>query len=181
MKKLFRKNQIIITGLAMLIAVAGYVKYADEGAETGKLTTNSSKQAEEEKGEEPGDAIMVNASTSMDVMINAKLQREQIRAENKEQLMEIVNNVDLTEDEKKSAVDKVVELTEVSEKELAAETSIMAKGIEDVVVNMLDGNAEIIIGAESLDDATRIQIEDIVKRTFDIQTSNITISLVSDK
>ncbi len=181
MKKLFRKNQIIITGLAMLIAVAGYLKYADEGAASGKLTADASRKVEDETGNEPGEAIMVNADTSLDIMINAKLQREQVRAENKEQLMEIVNNVDLTEAEKKSAVDKVVELAEISEKELAAETSIMAKGVKEVVVNMLNDNVEVIVGAETLDDATRIQIEDIVKRTFEVGASNMTISLVSEK
>ena len=177
MKRLFKKNQIIVTGLAALIAVAGYLKYADNEADTGMVADN----AIENEDEEPGDAIMVSAGTSMDLMINAKLQREQIRAENKEALMEIVNNEALTEEEKKSAVDKVVELADASEKELAAETLIMAKGIDDVVVNMVDGNVEVILGAETLDDATRVQIEDIVKRKFEIQSSNITITLVSDK
>ncbi len=177
MKKIFRKNQIIVTGLAMLIAVAGYLKYADDNANTGIVADKKTAQEEEE----PGEAIMVSANTSMDVMINAKLQREQVRAENKQDLMEILNNEELSEEEKKSAVDKVVELTDISEKELAAETLIMAKGIEDVVVNMIDGNVEVIIGAESLDDATRIQIEDIVKRKFEISSNNITITLVSDK
>ncbi len=177
MKKIFRKNQIIITALAVLIAIAGYLKYANEGSEKGIETAGNNIQEEEE----PGDAIMVSANTSLDIMINAKLQREQVRAQNKEDLMEIVNNAELSEEEKKSAVDKVAELTDISEKELAAETLIMSKGIDNVIVNMVDGNVEVIIGAETLDDTTKVQIEDIVKRKFEVESENITISLVSDK
>ena len=177
MKRIFRKNQIIITAMAMLIAIAGYLKYANEEADKGIETADNNINSEEE----PGDAIMVSANTSADIMINAKLQREQVRAQSKEDLMEIVNNIELSEEEKKSAVDKVAELTDISEKELAAETLIMSKGIENVIVNMVDGNVEVIIVAESLDNATKIQIEDIVKRKFEVEGENITISLVNDE
>ncbi len=174
MKRMFRKNQIIITALAVLIAIAGYLKYADNEGNAGMQMANN----EAETGDEPGDAIMVSANTVMDSMINAKLQREQLRAQNKEELMNIVNNVSLTEEEKKSAVDRIVELNDVAEKELAAETLIMSKGIENVVVNMVDENVEVIIGEKSLDDATKVQIEDIIKRKFEVESANIIISLV---
>lgn len=176
MKKIFRKNQIIITALAVLIAIAGYLKYADAGDKAGIETADNGT-----KKEEPGDAIMVSSNTAMDIIINAKLQREQVRAQSKEELMKIVDNVELSENEKKAAVDKVVELTDVAEKELAAETLIMSKGIDNVVVNMVEGNVEVIVGVESLDNATKIQIEDIVKRKFEVEGENIIISLVSKK
>lgn len=177
MKKIFRKNQIIITALAVLIAIAGYLKYADEGMDAGTMTANNEKSSEEE----PGDAIMVSNNTTSDVMINAKIQREQVRAQNKEELMEIINNVDLTEAQKQDAVNKVAELTDISEKELAAETLIMSKGLQDVIVNMVDGNVEVIVAAQSLDNSTKIQIEDVVKRKFEVTADKITISLVGEK
>ena len=177
MNKVFRKNQIIITALAVLIAVAGYLKYSDKGIQNDNVNGTETANNEETDGE-PGDAIMVSNKTNADIMINAKLQREQIRAQNKEELMKIVNNVSLSEDEKKSAVDKIAEISDVSEKELAAETLIMSKGIEDVIVNMIDGNVEVIIGEKSLDDGTRVQVEDIIKRKFGVETSGITISLM---
>lgn len=176
MKRMFRKNQIIITALAVLIAIAGYLKYAGDGGNTGLKVANN----EVETGDEPGDAIMVSTNTAMDTMINAKLQREQIRAQSKDELMAIVNNVELTEVEKQSAVEKIVELNDIAEKELAAETLIMSKGIENVVVNMIDENVEVILGMESLEPATKVQVEDIVKRKFDVESANITISLVKD-
>ena len=36
MKKIFKKNQIIVTMLAVLIAVAGYLNYADHKADSGE-------------------------------------------------------------------------------------------------------------------------------------------------
>lgn len=178
MKKVFKKNQLIITAMAVLIAVAGYLKYADAGKDIGVET--SGKDVEGETND-PGEAILVSNQNILDFVINAKLQREQLRAGSKEELMEVVNNINLSEEEKKSAVDKMVEITEISEKELAAETLIMSKGYENVVVNYVEGKAEVIIGAETLEDVVKTQIEDIVKRKLEVEAENITITLVNSK
>ena len=36
MKKIFKKNQIIITALAIMIAAAGYINYSDSGLQLGE-------------------------------------------------------------------------------------------------------------------------------------------------
>ena len=42
MKRLFRKNQIIITSLAIMIVIAGYLNFtADQTGETGSSGRNS--------------------------------------------------------------------------------------------------------------------------------------------
>ena len=38
LKKIFRKNQIIITALALMIAVAGYINYSDNIRNRNKST-----------------------------------------------------------------------------------------------------------------------------------------------
>ena len=37
MKKIFRKNQLVITALALMIAVAGYFSYMNNNMDDGKL------------------------------------------------------------------------------------------------------------------------------------------------
>lgn len=39
MKKIFRKNQLVITALALMIAVAGYFSYMNNNMDDGKLQT----------------------------------------------------------------------------------------------------------------------------------------------
>ena len=40
MKKIFKKNQVIITALAIMIAVAGYINYSDSQFGTSKEKKN---------------------------------------------------------------------------------------------------------------------------------------------
>ena len=92
--------------------------------------------------------------------------------------MEIINSTGLTDEQKQAAVDSMVRMTEVAEKEAAAEILLEAKGFTDVVVS-INGNAvDVVVNAGTLDEAMRAQIEDIVKRKTDIEPENIIISTV---
>ena len=197
MKKIVKKNQIIITALAALIAVAGYLNHIENSekalkntnGETETTTENSEDEMDDAESKdiesndvdmksEPGEAVFVSASGNVDFVVEAKLLREQTRANNKEMLMEIVNNTALTENERKQAVDKVAEITDKQEREMAAETLIMAKGFENAVVTITDDEVDVMIVADELDDAKRAQIEEIVKNKTNMSTDKITITTV---
>ena len=45
MKKIFRKNQLVITALALMIAVAGYFSYMNNNMEDGQVTAEASADA----------------------------------------------------------------------------------------------------------------------------------------
>lgn len=49
-------------------------------------------------------------------MAQARIDREQIRSQNKDTLNEIINNTNLSETERQSAVQSMVEMTELVEK-----------------------------------------------------------------
>ena len=70
----------------------------------------------------------------------------------------------LTEAAKQQAIQDMIDLTEVSEKENAAETLLMAKGFSDPVVSITKDKVDVVINAPSITDPQRAQIEDIVKR-----------------
>ena len=216
--KLFRKNQIVITALAGLIAVAGYLNHVEKTEQDGVLagakvskeasedgtnagtedtTTTKVEQAETsakdvaagvqdiesneiEMEGEPGEAVLVNAAGTVDFIVEAKLAREEIRANSKETLMEIVNNESLSEEEKSSAVEKIVELTENAEKESAAESMIQAKGYKNVAVTISEDGVDVMIVADSLDNAARAQIEEIVKSKAGVSADQIAIPAVKN-
>ncbi|MDO5346192.1 MAG: SpoIIIAH-like family protein [Lachnospiraceae bacterium] len=216
MKRIFKKNQVIITVLAVMIAVAGYLNYsgrllekeADQmtaGENTVLLTAEndtagqegtgtyvdvisldgdgseevSAGDAVEENvgtGEAPGEAVLASVSAGDTLIAEAKLNREQIRAKNKETLLEVINNENISEDQKTAAAANMATMADLAEREAAAELLLEAKGYTDAVVSITDGTVDVVVNLAELDEAQRAQIEDIVKRKTDVSGENIIIT-----
>ena len=233
MKKIFRKNQIIITALALMIAVAGYISYTranvadndaiqtagetndiSDGEQIGEIFTDTEDntqaasaadaQAEERSGpdtensgagseaqteadggnaeeiQNPGETVQTSAQAqSLAFASEVKLNREQVRSKNKETLMEIINNTSIAEAQKQDAIDSMIQMTDVAEKENAAEILLEAKGFSDVVVSITDNEADVVLNMGDVTDAKRAQVEDIVKRKTGISAENIVITPLS--
>ena len=263
-KKLFRRNQIIITTLAVMIAAAGYLNYAgkqemasgtdvyeagvtdisdedilaenqaltgdpgnyqeiasldndpsdeslaaqdtdgsgsaaasnqegvagdaaadtanaadNSAAEGGQLAANDAASSDTETGlENPGEAVLTSGMNVSDYIANVQLSREQVRAKNKETLMNLINNENIEEAAKQEAIQEMIDMTAISEKENAAETLLMAKGFSDPVVSITSGKVDVVINASSITDPQRAQIEDIVKRKTEVGAENIVITLM---
>ena len=160
MKRIFRRNQIIITTLAVMIAAAGYLNY-------------SSKK--EVAGAEVYEAGMMDISDS-DI-----LAENQAKSGVDDGSLTEIASLDGDGEEKLpdgNEVAAVPESAEVSEKENAAETLLKAKGFVDPVVSITDGKADVVVNAASLTDQERAQIEDIVKRKTEIGADGIVITLL---
>lgn len=247
MKNMFKRNQIMITALAIMIAVAGYLNFAgakigeeemvsagaadtgddmaalldlsdediasdilsldsddeglavenyldmdmqvadsaevsivpdyiDEGAaEEGAEVAAGSQDVEVQDGEVPGEAVYTSSS-GVSSLSGARLLKEQTRAKNKETLLEIINNANITEEQKQEAVNNMISLTDVAERETAAEILLEAKGFLDAVVTITGDSADVVVGVASLTDAQCAQIEDIVSRKAEIAAENIVIN-----
>ena len=254
-RKLFRRNQIIITTLAVMIAAAGYLNYAgkrdleagsrlsqagslelseedlmaenlaaqsetvsdilsldndpadEEAAEAkpdetslalgdngtggeastqeGELSGNSTdtgntgESADPAGYENPGEAVLTSGMSVADYIAGVQLSREQIRAKNKETLMSLINSTNIDEAAKQQAIQDMIRITEISEKENAAETLLMAKGFADPVVSITDDKVDVVIHASSITDPQRAQIEDIVKRKAEVGADQIIITLLN--
>lgn len=263
MKSLLKKNQLMITSLAIMLAIAGYLQFAGNNLEgeyvqvedglaevSGTMTDISDEdilnagleeiESMDEDGvvitenylsddisvidvpalsdvsqnaaETPGEAVFTGAvgttgettgadaveiagtgvadaenivssgvaatTANVAVLSEAKLLKEQTRAKNKETLLDIINSEGLTDTQKQSAVDNMVQMTAVAEKELAAEILLEAKGFADVIVSINGDCADVVVNTTQLTDIQRAQIEDIVKRKAEIPAENIIISTV---
>jgi stage III sporulation protein AH len=133
----------------------------------------------ETDAEIPGEAVFTSSS-SLDTLSGAKLLKEQVRAKNKETLLEIINNVNISDEQKQEAIDGMIALTDIAEKETAAEILLEAKGFDDVVVSIMDGKVDVVVEAAELTEAQRAQIEDIVVRKTGISAENIVISTTTE-
>lgn len=217
MKKIAKKNQIVIATLAVMIAAAGYMNYSgklfpnktktqetnselankellDISDEDTSVSSGDMKSQEGDSGSgadsnagstddgsvdgTPGEAVLTNGSVSS-VVSQAKVSREQVRSKNKETLQNIIDNKNLSAEEKEKAVNQMVQMTETAEKESAAESLLAAKGFHNSVVSITDDQADVIVGASELSDANRAQIEDIVTRKTGVAAQNIVINPVN--
>ena len=205
MKRIFRKNQVIIGALAVMIAVAGYLNYSgrifgssadaaqtsgelankelldiseDDLTETsGDIVSQDSEAADGTVEGTPGEAVLTSGDASA-VVAEAKVTREQVRAKNKESLMEIIDNENLSDAQKEDAVNQMIAMTDLAEKEAAAETLLSSKGFSETVVSLTADSADVVVNASELSDANRAQIEDIISRKTGIAAENIVITPV---
>ena len=200
MKRIFRRNQVIITTLAIMIAAAGYLNYSakkevagaevyeagmmeisDEdifaenqalnGVDDGTLKEIASLDGDGEENiqdgsgapasaagesaepvqaeaagsetaaagmENPGEAVLTNGTSVAEYIAGVQLNREQIRAKNKETLMQLINSDQIPDTEKQAAIQNMIQMTEIAEKENAAETLLKAKGFVDPVVSITE-------------------------------------------
>lgn len=222
MKNIMKKNQLMISALAIMVAIAGYLQFA--GSEPAKeastdatgivqegmvldedytedivsldtdyitieenyldtdmaLTDETLEMADyttPNDGEVPGEAIFTSG-TGVEVLYDAKMLKEQTRAKNKETLLEVINSAQLGDDQKQNAVSGIVTMTEIAEKEAAAEILLEAKGFTDAVVSMNSGACDVVVNAIDLSESQRAQIEDIVCRKTGVSPENMIISTV---
>ena len=130
-------------------------------------------------GEIPGEAVFTSTDGVM-LLADAKLLKEQTRAKNKETLLEIINSAGLTDEQKQTAVNSMIQMTDFAEKEAGAEILLEAKGFSDVVVSISSTGVDVVVNALELTDVQRAQIEDIVTRKTDVTPENIVISTVTE-
>lgn len=192
MKKIFKRNQLVITTLAVMIAAAGYLNFsgkdvsmvADQEAvesENGEVSDVSAPLSDtvEEKDKasesEIGEAVLTQANVNSYVA-NAKLSREQSHAKAKENLESIINNESLSKDQKQDAIDQMARLSDRIEKQTSAEELLGAKGFLNSVVTMNDDTVDVLVTNQDLSQVSKAQIEDIVSRTCGYDLDQIVIS-----
>lgn len=209
-----KRNQVIVTALAVMVAVAGYLNFTESRASEGTKTamslneegdamallddfsvlpdTDPSEMAEgsmedldpitaevAEASTTTGDgaAVFVNADENAGTFFaEAKLDREQARAKQKDMLTEMMNNESIDGEQKAACADNMLELQQRIEKETAAEAMIESKGFKEAYVRIDDETVDVVVDKEELTDAEVAQIEDIVKRKTGFEADKIRIS-----
>jgi len=253
-KKIFKKNQMMIVALALMIAVAGYLNFAGKNIEEDEVASLDENTVVDENGvalldisdediasldseyvevndqytdivmdmegdlsafisetvdsadveaqlaeetagddvdaslaeggevaendtidEVPGEAVFTSTG-AINNLADARLLKEQTRARNKENLLEIINNETLTEAQKTDAINSMIALTDIAEREMSAEILLEAKGFENAVVSITGSSADVCVAVSELSEVQCAQIIDIVQRKTGISAENIVIS-----
>lgn len=202
---MIKRNQVVVTALAVMIAAAGYLNFQESRVSEGNRTalqlteegdvtalvdysalpddvdgTAELDPITAEAAETAGDgaAVFVSAGTadSASYFAEAKLDREQARAKQKDILNEMLDNQNISGEQKEKCTESMMELQERIEKETAAEAMIESKGFREAYVRMDDHTVDVVVDKETLTDAEVAQIEDIVKRKTGMDASGIRIT-----
>lgn len=195
-----KKNQVIITALVAMIGTAGYLNHVDNNTQAievvledsgdiaglipdydlyGDIIVHNTAEAEEDDETDAGTAVFVNNSSDTSYFVQAKLEREQARAKQKDILTEMINNENIEQAKKTEVADEMLKIQERIEKETASEAMIEAKGFDEVYVRIDDDTVDVVVNKEELSESEIAQIEDIIKRKTGASVDKIRISPIS--
>ena len=201
-----KRNQIIITALVVMIAVAGYLNHMD-GRTEGGLTYNEQNEIAALIPDEdfffadidfseigfsedhnpaiavsavaeagPGEAVFVTTTSESSFFVQARLNREQARSAEKSILTGLINNDNVEAEQRSQAANNMIDIQRRIERESAAESLIEAKGFTEVYVRIGENAVDVVVAKEVLTDAEVAQIEEIIKRKTGMETNQIHIS-----
>ncbi len=207
MRKIVKKNHIVIAALTVLLGVAGYINFSGnslnldddnttEATEAAMAYTNPDDIVSVELSmdemvqpehielnsdeEDIGEAVLTSTGTTVTNLVNVKLGREQSRSKIKENYLLIMNDENMDSEAIAKATDAYVKMNEDMEKETEAETVLSAKGYTGVVVSIGEESVDVIICTEELADDERAQIEDVVVRKTGCTVDDIVITTVKE-
>ncbi len=186
-----KANEVMLTDNSdiALVGDSNNVAVTDDNPEIAAAESTTSGSTSSEKNEEKttnfnkaeadsdaGAAVFVNSSTDTSYFVQAKLDREQSRAKQKDMLNEMLNNEKATSEQKNEATTAMLQIQKRIEKENAAEDMLKAKGFSEVYVRMDDDTVDVVVDKEKLTDAEIAQIEDTIKRKTGLPADKIRIT-----
>ena len=209
MKKILKKNQIIITALVVMVAIAGYLSMTDREELTmnghgdhNKAATESAADISEEdivldEDEETADAASGKAvSTSGQKVSNKENAGEAVlvsntvtgnyfeeaklsREQTRAKNKETLTNLVNNKNVTNAQKDKAMQ--QIMQMTEISENLLEAKGFSEAVVTILSDSVDVVVNADDLTESQIAQIEDIVKRKTECSADKIVISPVGKK
>jgi hypothetical protein len=190
----FKRKQIVVLALILMIVVAGYLQYSYKQGSTsadkdnGKLgdavyvdsqTNNDTEDVAENDLTKDKAVAKTDVSASKvanDFFAQAKIDKEMSRSKSNDSLKAISDDGNASEQARADAYDRMMELVEDSDKEMRIETLIKEKGFSDAIAIFADdGSIDIVVKTPSLTTAQTAQIADIVSRQGKVAIKDIHI------
>lgn len=166
---IFKRKQLTLVMLALLICFAGYLNFITGDAPDAKET------AEGYMGEAKLVGNMGEDAYKEDFFSSARLERESGRSKSIETFNAIINNENTDAASKETAQRGILEMADNTETETAIENLIKARGFEDAVCYINNSQANVVVKAESLDEAQVAVITEIVTEQTSIPPEKIKV------
>ncbi len=185
------RKQVVAVGLMLLIGTAGYLNWSFQN----DAVDPSVSVMYEEASKKLGEAKMVNAAPkhsveegvvsqekeNSDYFVKARLEREMKRSEATEMLSELLKTQNTDTEARENAEQQIHRMAEYTEKEVAAENMIRAKGFRDALVFMNDSFVSVAVESKGLNEVDAAQIRDVVISATNCTADQIRIVEIATK
>ncbi len=197
MKMKLKKGSIAIYVLALMLVTAGYWNYISKETQTletvsmgqSNQNTENTQNTVTNNDENLGDATLVNSNDVVtetnskteneddkdDYFEESKLSRDTMYSQTLETYQEILNNTNVSEEQKAIVTQEITELNKEKNAIMICENLITTKGFEDCVIFVNVDSISVIIKADELQTDEIAQIQNIVSREMSAEVENIHI------
>ena len=173
MKKIFKKKQLILAALVIMLAAAIYVNWQFNSNGTNDNVTSAADN-------NLGDAEYVGTNSaeiddSHPYFTSARKEREEARDEILDELEEIQKDLNNSDEAINAAINKQVEILGNIETEKNIESLIKAKGFKDCLAIVCEEGINVVLLSDALNDAEILQIQDVVLSQKKVSLDSIKI------
>ena len=203
MRSIFKKNQVIISVIALMLIAAGYMSYttntnneiaaaklkdAEEYANLGDAQLVSSPVANNEETNEEitnNETTQASNETTNEVVdtsagnsyfTESKLEREKMYSQMIESYQKILENTQVTDTQKEIAQNEVAKINKTKNAIMISENLIKNKDFSDVVIFVNGNSVNVVVKEKSLKTEQIAQIQNIITREIENDIENIHIS-----
>ena len=180
-----KRNQVVVTALAVMIAAAGYLNFT-ESRSSGDITDvdlNDPTSYEALLNDDGSIATIADDADTDGLEIalgiddTAEVYDDTGAAVYvSAQATEMINNTNVDDTKKQECADNLLEIQQRIEKETAAEAMIESKGFSEAYVRIDDDTVDVVVNKSELTDTELAQIMDIVTRKTGMSESQVRIS-----
>ncbi|HBQ64278.1 MAG TPA: hypothetical protein DD727_05025 [Clostridiales bacterium] len=162
----YNRKYLFLAGLAVLVVVTGYLQYSyrqnHPAAADGAGNSDNAVYVNQDAG--VTDVALSTASGTGAFFVQARLDRESLRAKNMEELGEIRDNETVSTEIRNLAYERIMGMLDESDKEMKIEALLKEKGYADSIVIFGKDSVDVIIKGGIMSQAQATQIADIVSR-----------------
>lgn len=199
--KILKRNQIIISVIALMLITAGYLSYTtkedtntDDFIPTSSVSedvnliagigdatlVNSNKVVENETKEEQAkeeDAMQTSIQNKEDeYFVSSRLGRDTMYSQMLESYQKILESDNVSPEQKAISQQEITNINNIKNAIMISENLIKTKAIEDVIIFVNDKSISVIIRAEELTEEKIAQVQNIISREMKAEIENIHIS-----
>lgn len=201
MLKKFKKSEIAIYAISLMLVAAGYFNYSTFNQKTEETYSEDVGNISEQYAN-VGDAVLVsnnetenvtdeNTKTTSpssetaetktenetDYYANAKLNRDKMYAEMISNYEKIINNQNASEAQKSIATQEITKLNNTKNAIMISENLIGTKGFNNCVILVNDGSVNVVVNVQGgLNKENVAKLQNIVSRELKVEIDNIHIT-----
>ena len=190
MKNILKKNQVILSVIALMLIVAGYMSYttnAEDALQTAILTdseeyaelgdaklvssqvTNTEANTTVENIEEKNEEILETSVKNEDntYFTESRLEREKMYSQMLESYQKLLESSQISDTQKEIYQNEITKINETKNAIMIAENLIKNKGFEDIIIFINGNSVNIVVKAKELSTEQIAQIQNIVMREIE--------------